>query len=266
MAWGWKQKVPGREKLPLMALCDHANDEDGLCWPSYEHLAQKCGISRRAVIDNVALLVKRGLVEKIPRKKRSNLFRLNIPGLPKGYAAAMGEISALRGEEIDTGGGEESAPRGEEIDKAGVKNLHPESTTKEPTTGDLKPEPVIEQGRLKAADQSHPVILWRTILDEWNETARAAGLSEIRVITVSWQRMFRTRMREEAFDWALILLRIPEAKGLDKRWADFEFFIKNDRNYAKLLDGKYDRDFRDQPPVSKTAKAIGDLEDFKRGR
>jgi hypothetical protein len=49
MTWAWEQNIPPTDKYVLVALSDHANDEDFTCWPSLTHLQEKTNLSRPAV-------------------------------------------------------------------------------------------------------------------------------------------------------------------------------------------------------------------------
>ncbi len=54
-------------KLVLIKLADNAND-NGECWPSYQHIADQCEISKRSVMNHIAALCDSGLVKKSPGK------------------------------------------------------------------------------------------------------------------------------------------------------------------------------------------------------
>ena len=85
-------------KLVLLKLADNAND-DGVCFPSYQYIADKCEMSKRSAISHIDDLIKMGFVSKKARKNKdgssTNLYLLH---LTKGS-----ENSAL-------GGSENSAP------------------------------------------------------------------------------------------------------------------------------------------------------------
>lgn len=48
MSWAWETSLPATEKMVLLCLCDHANDE-GQCWPSMARIARKCSVTDRTV-------------------------------------------------------------------------------------------------------------------------------------------------------------------------------------------------------------------------
>ncbi len=85
-------------KLVLLKLADNAND-DGICFPSYQYIADKCEMSKRSAISHIDDLIKMGLVTKKARKNKdgssANLYLLH---LEQGS-----EKSALGGENISLG-------------------------------------------------------------------------------------------------------------------------------------------------------------------
>ena len=73
MTEGWKEKLSPGEKLVFISLCDIANDE-GECFTLVSSIAQKCSMSRSAVLANMAKLEERTLIEREHRQGRSNIF------------------------------------------------------------------------------------------------------------------------------------------------------------------------------------------------
>ncbi len=53
-------------KLVLIKLADNASDT-GECWPSHQHIADQCEISRRSVITHIDALCETGLLQKSSR-------------------------------------------------------------------------------------------------------------------------------------------------------------------------------------------------------
>ncbi|MGL6551916.1 helix-turn-helix domain-containing protein [Aeromonas jandaei] len=70
-------------KLVLIKLADNASDT-GECWPSHQHIADQCEISRRSVISHIDALCAMGLLIKEARRgpngKRSNVYMLTLDG------------------------------------------------------------------------------------------------------------------------------------------------------------------------------------------
>ncbi|CWX41482.1 Uncharacterised protein [Haemophilus influenzae] len=65
----------------LLKLADNAND-DGICFPSYQYIADKCEMSKRSAISHIDDLIKMGLVTKKARKNKdgssANLYLLHL--------------------------------------------------------------------------------------------------------------------------------------------------------------------------------------------
>jgi hypothetical protein len=92
-------------KLVLVKLADNASDQ-GECWPSYQHIADQCEISRTTVKVHVRELEKAGFLRREYRRKgelnQSNLFHLEL---------GSGAASAQPGAGDAPGGGASAAPR-----------------------------------------------------------------------------------------------------------------------------------------------------------
>jgi DNA-binding MarR family transcriptional regulator len=84
MAWAWEQHgLSEGEKLLLMAIADHA-DDDGKAWPSQDRLGQKIGRSERTVRERLKKLESLELLVREQRHKEnghrtSDMIRLNMP-------------------------------------------------------------------------------------------------------------------------------------------------------------------------------------------
>ena len=70
-------------KMVLLKLADQAND-DGLCWPSYQTIAESCELSRRSVIRHIQQLETDGYLtitktyDKSNKKNFSNRYTLTL--------------------------------------------------------------------------------------------------------------------------------------------------------------------------------------------
>ena len=113
-------------KLVLLKLADNAND-DGVCFPSYQYIADKCEMSKRSAISHIDDLIKMGLVTKKARRNKdgssTNLYLLHLTNdseksalggekfaLGSENSALGGEKFALGSENSALGGSENSAP------------------------------------------------------------------------------------------------------------------------------------------------------------
>lgn len=122
-------------KLVLIKLADNANDL-GECWPSYQHIAEQCEISRRSVINHIKALEDSGLLVKKYRNgthkaNSSNVYTLNLDGA----APAPSESPALPPSAAPAPDGESPAP-------------HPSAAPAPRTSHSFEPvnEPEREQG------------------------------------------------------------------------------------------------------------------------
>lgn len=83
-------------KLVLIKLADNASDI-GECWPSYQHVADQCEISKRSVMNHITALCEAGLLRKEIRKggpkgNSSNVYFLTLEG---GESPAPGVVQQI---------------------------------------------------------------------------------------------------------------------------------------------------------------------------
>ncbi|GEG49425.1 helix-turn-helix domain-containing protein [Escherichia coli] len=94
-------------KLVLIKLADNAND-NGECWPSYQHVADQCEVSRSTVKSHIRALEDMGLLKREFRRKgelnQSNVFYLTLDN-------AQQIQPELGGAGADLGGGAGADPR-----------------------------------------------------------------------------------------------------------------------------------------------------------
>lgn len=90
-------------KLVLIKLADNAND-NGECWPSYQHIADHCECSRSAVRSHIDALIGMGVLTKENRMginngkgNTSNVYYLNLdnPMPPKSTAPVPSKIIGM---------------------------------------------------------------------------------------------------------------------------------------------------------------------------
>lgn len=80
ITWAWTTELPPIQKLVLLALADHSNDQDNTCWPSFTHLEKKTGLSRPTVSKAIQELTKCLALEKVGNKHQATLYKLNVGG------------------------------------------------------------------------------------------------------------------------------------------------------------------------------------------
>ncbi|UZE14778.1 helix-turn-helix domain-containing protein [Pseudomonas sp. B21-053] len=135
-------------KLVLIKLADNASDV-GECWPSYQHIADQCEISKRSVMNHITALCDAGLLRKEIRKggpkgNSSNVYFLTLDG---GAPPAPGVVQKIHpGSAVGSPPSESPAPGG----SAAVAPR---------TSHSLEPvmEPVIEPNTPQASAKVVPV-------------------------------------------------------------------------------------------------------------
>ena len=143
-------------KLVLIKLADNANDA-GECWPSYQHVADQCEISRSTVKNHVRELEKSGLLRREYRKSgelnQSNVFHLTLDG---GAGAALGGAGAA------LGGGAGDDPRiSHSLEPINEPPIEPKDSMSKPSVIDDKVKQVIDLlndlsgAKYKASTKSH---------------------------------------------------------------------------------------------------------------
>lgn len=99
-------------KLVLLKLADNASDL-GECWPSYQHIADQCEISKRSVMNHIEALCEAGLVRKEyrpgPKGNSSNVYHLKLNGA--GYSPGGSAGDSLPSAGDSPGGSAGAAPR-----------------------------------------------------------------------------------------------------------------------------------------------------------
>ncbi|WP_051396123.1 helix-turn-helix domain-containing protein [Ignatzschineria larvae DSM 13226] len=115
-------------KLVLIKLADNANDL-GECWPSHQHIADQCEISRRSVINHINALEEMGFLRKEYRaknnEKQSNLYYLTLS-----------EKAQVK--EADKGGAGDSLPSAGDSLGGGAGDAHRTSHSSEPIIEPIK--------------------------------------------------------------------------------------------------------------------------------
>lgn len=66
------------EKMVYCVLCSFADNETGICYPSYETIAARAGCSRRKAIACIETLAEKGLLRKEERATKNGGNRTNI--------------------------------------------------------------------------------------------------------------------------------------------------------------------------------------------
>ncbi|WP_429046754.1 helix-turn-helix domain-containing protein [Aeromonas veronii] len=127
-------------KLVLIKLADNASDT-GECWPSYQHIADQCEISRRSVINHIDAMCEAGLLTKEsrvgPQGKRSNVYVLTLDGAGSAHPEVQEIHQGSAGAALGGGAGD----------------AHRISNSLEPVI-DPKIPPVSPQGKMRPESET----------------------------------------------------------------------------------------------------------------
>ncbi len=167
-------------KLVLIKLADNAND-NGECWPSYQHVADQCEVSRSTVKSHIRALEEMGLLKREFRRKgelnQSNVFYLTLDNAQQ-IQPESGGAGAARG------GGAGAAPRT-------YHSFEPVNEPKNIMFEHVRTECEKTPGRHEETDKAFEEIFWcagmrkagkknaasafRTQFREWRKTTRGTA-------------------------------------------------------------------------------------------
>ena len=275
MAYAMSLKVGNPlRKLVLLKLADNANDK-GECFPSYQHIADQCEISRRAVMGHIRELEKAGYL-KIKRRKngkenQSNVFYLT---LKKG-----GESAALGGSELSAPHSEPDAPPSESAALGGSESGSPITSHSFEPVIEPTPLPPNPDGEVDAVASANPDGLAGGCGDDQKRTTakprrryvapvselvaiyneETAGVlpavqkitdSRIKAVNARWRQFLNSQApsgevrysdRESGLAWwrrffRKVLLNERWCGGSGIEWtADFDWIVKQS-NFVKILE------------------------------
>lgn len=201
-------------KLVLLKLADNAND-DGICFPSYQYIADKCEMTRRSAISHIEYLIKMGLVSKKERKNKdgsiSNLYFLHLEQGSENFALGSENIS-LGSENFALGGSENISPRTSH-------SLEPVNEPKK-TTQKSEAEMLLEQfgitGQLAkdfiAHRKAKKGVINQTQLNRLQKQADKAGISICEAVEICIERNWQGF--NASWDWRDEKLRTSQAQKM----------------------------------------------------
>lgn len=201
-------------KLVLLKLADNAND-DGICFPSYQYIADKCEMTRRSAINHIEYLIKMGLVSKKERKNKdgsiSNLYFLHLEQGSENFALGSENIS-LGSENFALGGSENISPRTSH-------SLEPVNEPKK-TTQKSESEMLLEQfgitGQLAkdfiAHRKAKKGVINQTQLNRLQKQADKAGISICEAVEICIERNWQGF--NAAWDWRDEKLRTSQVQKM----------------------------------------------------
>lgn len=109
-------------------------------------------------------------------------------------------------------------------------------------------------------DQNKPKFI-EPYVDLWNTWAAERSKPKVELITRKRQAHFNARIREKEFDFIAILTLAAKSQTLlAGEWFTFDWFMKSRDNYAKILEGNYNQEPKqEEKPVNDALAAMDRL-------
>lgn len=221
MAWARGIKTGSATvKSVLLAISNYA-DEDGICWPSQEQLADDTELSRHSVMRAIDQLEELGLLSRERRhrgdgSRSSDLIMLDL------------SRTQLRSTE--------------------QRSTEQRSTQQQPKSHGATAEPVIEPSNIPSqARVAKPKGEEQLAFEAYNDVAQELGLSKAQVLTNERRNKIRQRLNEcgGLAGWADALGKIRGSPFLlgdnDRGWKANLDFILQRASFTRLMEGSYDR-------------------------
>lgn len=85
-----------RDQATFVALCSMA-DEEGVCWPSFQHIADTAGMSRTSAVESIKVLEDAGFIERTKRGRKdgsqtSNEYQICLNFRPPSTPGDLGVV------------------------------------------------------------------------------------------------------------------------------------------------------------------------------
>lgn len=168
-------------KLVLLKLADNAND-DGVCFPSYQYIADKCEMSKRSAISHIDDLIKMGFVTKKARKNKdgssANLYLLHLEqGSEK--SALGGEKISLGSEKSALGGSEKSAPITSHSFNLSINHVSDDKNSADADRADEK---------TKTSKREKISVDYQGVMDAWNKVFNGSPIHLLKTLSQERQK------------------------------------------------------------------------------
>lgn len=219
-------------KLVLIKLADNANDL-GECWPSHQHIAEQCEISRRSVINHINKLEEMGFLRKEYRtknnEKQSNLYFLTLDNPACTELGSAGDSPPSEG---DAQGSAGDSPLGSAGDAH--RTSHSSEPINEPSSYDR--DALIEKWNAVAPRRIESIV---------PGSPRDKSI-KARIADYGIEALYQSIDKIPKSDLLSGRVVNPQTRKIWKM--SFDWFI-GPANFQKVVDGNYDPD----PEVDQTS-------------
>jgi hypothetical protein len=215
--WVWDQPLPQNEKFVLLAYADHADHNGYNIFPSIDLMVHKTGYSHRSIQRITKRLVEKNYLVAVGSGPNGvNKYRIPMYGGDKMTPPISGDDIAV------AEGGDMAMARGGDT-----------ATSPKPSVN--RQEPSVKR------DSSDFQKEWVVFLLAWAK--HFPHKVQPRVNNKTLKAKLKIRLKDiyfkENYETALM-----QASGSDfintSSWMQADWFLKNEENWEKCLDGKYD--------------------------
>lgn len=254
----WQDKELSPAERALAGRIHALSARDGHCWATNKWLANDMGIGERTVRQYLATLEQRCHLRKEVAQGQRKLIPQNpnliaqqqgrnthagVANLAGGGVAnfatsrarsctSSSRVPKSKTEEAEAGARAGEEEENEEPDdwrdyaEEKCEEWAEEDGDSNPEDGDPPPEPPYTE-----------------IMDYWNEQERLSTYHPCVRMTDKRKKHLRARWKEELFreNWRTIIDKCEQSDFLVKKCNPFDFtwWIRNDSNYCKILEGRY---------------------------
>lgn len=216
MAWARGIKTGSATvKSVLLAVANYA-DEEGVCWPSQDQLADDTELSRHSIMRAFDQLEEMGL---LARERRH-----------RGDGSRTSDLIML------------------DLSRTEQRSSQQRSTQQQPKSQGATAEPVIEPlVPSSSAREAKPKQEERLAFDAFNDLAEELGLSKAQAFTDERRTKIRQRLNEcgGLSGWMDAMLKIRGSPFLcgdnDRGWKASLDFLLQKSSFTRLMEGSYDQ-------------------------
>jgi DNA-binding transcriptional regulator YhcF (GntR family) len=221
MAWARAIKTGSPTvKAVLLAVANYA-DEEGICWPSQDQLAEDTELSRHSIMRAIEQLEEMDLLtrERRHRKDGSRTSDLIMLDLSRTVQRSTEQRSSEQ-----------------------------RSTQQQPKSHSATAEPIIEPSSIPSSGRaSKPKGEEQLAFDAFNDIAAETGIPKAQVLTPERKSKLRQRLNEcgGLTGWLDAMSKIRGSPFLcgdnDRGWKANLDFLLRPASFTRLMEGSYDR-------------------------
>lgn len=138
----WETSIPSAEKMVLLVIADHANDDGMNAWPGIATIARKCSISERSAQRHVRSLEALGVI--VVHRQAGGNEHTRGDRRPNRYDIDLAVLDGVTICHDDADGVTDTTERGDKSSATGCQMRHNGVTSVSPYPSINHPEPPVE--------------------------------------------------------------------------------------------------------------------------